>query len=207
MGLLHPAKNKKNKKKQLTFPKSVFWVRTETKKYSATSVRLRNKKSSPLNRASSCIYKYVYDDSFFRGFGQEFFSDSASVCDSRNWNSRSNSFVRAPSSGGGSNAPRPAVSVPHLAGIGWPGSGTWAERDKREGRKFLYFGRYMPELFLDLGIYMQSLNEKNIWENIYFHLSIISKLGSSFVPTTLFAWSHLEAFGLLSYDCCVVAFR
>ena len=26
----------------------------------------------------------------------------------------SKSFVRAPSSGGGSNAPRPAVSVPHL---------------------------------------------------------------------------------------------
>ena len=39
---------------------------------------------------------------------------SAEVCDSRNWNSRSNSFVRAPPSGGGSNAPRPAVSVPHI---------------------------------------------------------------------------------------------
>ena len=34
----------------------------------------------------------------------------------------------------------------------WPGSGTWAERDKRELRKFLYFGRCTPELFLDLGI-------------------------------------------------------
>ena len=59
-------------------------------------------------------YMYLYDHSFFRGFGQEFFFVSASVCDSRNWNSQSNSFVRAPSSGGGSNAPRPAVSVPHL---------------------------------------------------------------------------------------------
>ena len=39
---------------------------------------------------------------------------SALACDSRNWNSRSNSFVRAPASGGGSNAPRPAVSVPQL---------------------------------------------------------------------------------------------
>ena len=45
----------------------------------------------------------------------------------------------------------------------WPGSGTWAERDKREVRNFLYFGRYTPELFLDLGVYMQSLNEKNIY--------------------------------------------
>ena len=34
----------------------------------------------------------------------------------------------------------------------WPGSGTWAELDKREVREFLYFGRYTPELFLDLGI-------------------------------------------------------
>ena len=34
----------------------------------------------------------------------------------------------------------------------WPGSGTWAERDKREVRKILYFGWYTPELFLDLGI-------------------------------------------------------
>ena len=50
-----------------------------------------------------------------------FFPVSASVCDSQNWNSRSNSFVRAPSSGGGSNTPRPAVSVPHLAGIGYVG--------------------------------------------------------------------------------------
>ena len=34
----------------------------------------------------------------------------------------------------------------------WPGSGTWAERDKREVRKILCFGRNVPELFLDLGI-------------------------------------------------------
>ena len=54
---------------------------------------------------------------------------------------------------------------------------------------------------------MQSLNEKNILENIDFQVSIITKLASYFVPTTLYSWSHLEAFGLLSYDCCVVAFR
>ena len=34
----------------------------------------------------------------------------------------------------------------------WPGSGTLAKRDKRDVRKFLHFGRYTPELFLDLGI-------------------------------------------------------
>ena len=34
----------------------------------------------------------------------------------------------------------------------WPGSGTWAERHKREVRNFLFFGRYTPELFLNLRI-------------------------------------------------------
>ena len=64
----------------------------------------------------------AYDHSFLGAFGQEFFSVSASVvCDSRNWDSRSNRFVRAPSSGGGPNAPRPAVSLPHLAEIGYVG--------------------------------------------------------------------------------------
>ena len=57
------------------------------------------------------IYKIIL---WCQGFGQEFFFVSAEVCDSRNWNFRSNSFFRAPPSGGGSNAPRPAVSVPHI---------------------------------------------------------------------------------------------
>ena len=51
------------------------------------------------------------------------------------------------------------------------------------------------------------LERKKHIENIYFQVGIVSKLASYFVPTTLFSWSHLEAFGLLSYDCCVVAFR
>ena len=57
----------------------------------------------------------IYIKSFFgfRNLIRSFFV-SAQVCDSRNWNSRPNSFVRAPPSGGGSNAPRPAVSVPHI---------------------------------------------------------------------------------------------
>ena len=64
------------------------------------------------------IYIYIYISYmiilFFGDSVRSFFFVSASVCDSRNWNSRSISFVRAPSSGGGSNAPRPAVPVPHL---------------------------------------------------------------------------------------------
>ena len=34
----------------------------------------------------------------------------------------------------------------------WPGSGVWAERDKREVNNVLHFGLYTPEIFLDLGM-------------------------------------------------------
>ena len=54
------------------------------------------------------------------------------------------SFER-PSSG----AAQTPLALPYPFRI-WPGSGTWAERDKREVRKILYFGRYTPELFLML---------------------------------------------------------
>ena len=145
----------------------------------------------------------------FRGFAQEFFSVSASVvCDSRNWKPRSNSFVRAPSSGGGSNAPRPAVYVPHLPGGDRVRGLSEASKKKCAFFFCIYFGRYTPELFLDLGIYMQSLNEKNIWENIYFQVGIISKVtGFLFRPRHTVFMSHIEAFGPFSYACCVVACR
>ena len=53
---------------------------------------------------------------FFRGqeFIQEFYSSRPQYGILAAGISRSNRFVRAPSSGGGSNAPRPALSVPHL---------------------------------------------------------------------------------------------
>ena len=54
----------------------------------------------------------------------------------------------------------------------WPGSGTWAERDKREVRKFCILGGIRATLG---SWHMQSLNEKNIWENIYFQFGDISK--------------------------------
>ena len=61
---------------------------------------------------------------FFRGqeFIQEFYSSRPQYGILAAGISRSNRFVRAPSSGGGSNAPRPALSVPHLevdADRGW----------------------------------------------------------------------------------------
>ena len=67
-----------------------------------------------------------------------------------------------------------ALSYPFCT---WPGSSMWAERDNREARNILVFERYTPEVFLDLGIYMQSLNE-NTWDNVYFQIGITSKSAS-----------------------------
>ena len=72
---------------------------------------------------------------------------------------------------------------------------------------FCILGSIRPRSILGSWHNKQSLNKNNIRENIYFQVGIISKLASSFVPTALFLGSHLEAFGLLSYDCYVVAFR
>ena len=63
---------------------------------------------------------YIYSFSFFK-FGQEFFLSQLQYGILGTGISQSNRFVRVPSSDGGSNAPRPAVSVPHLAGIGYVG--------------------------------------------------------------------------------------
>ena len=49
--------------------------------------------------------------------------------------------------------------------------------------------------------------EQKTHGKIFISKLAFSKLASYFVPATPFSWSHLEAFGLLSYDCCVVAFR
>ena len=122
---------------------------------------------------------------------------SASVWDSRNWNSRSNCFARVPSSGGGSNTPRPGVSVAHLPG-----------RDRVRGLsetsgKCANFEFWAVQARAIVGSWLE---RKNHTGKNYFQVGIISKLASYFVPTPLFSCSHFKAFGLLSYDCCVVAF-
>ena len=70
---------------------------------------------------------------------------------------------------------------------------TDAERHKRELRFFLYFGRYTPELFLDLGQHIQ--------------IGIISKLESIFFPASLFSWRPRNACPIVYsyYHCCCVS--
>ena len=74
------------------------------------------------------IHIKLFFGALVRGIWSGVFFVSAEVCDSRNWNSLSKRFVGAPPSGGGSNAPRPAVSVSHID----VNARTDVERDKRE---------------------------------------------------------------------------
>ena len=63
------------------------------------------------------LWDRLYDDSFIvrgQGFGQEVFSSWPQYGILGTGISWSNRFVRAPPSGGGSNAPRPALAVLHL---------------------------------------------------------------------------------------------
>ena len=137
-----------------------------------------------------------------QGFGQEFSSSwpqygilEAGTC-------RSNRFVRAPFSGGGSNVPRPALSVPHLSGIRYVGRSRQAR-----SAKICILGSIRPSYSWILAC-MQSLNEKNFlggirpsysWilayaelerkktlESIYLHVGIVSKIGFLFRPHNTF---------------------
>ena len=89
----------------------------------------------------------------------------------------------------------------------WTGSRTWAERDKREVRKKAYLGGIRPSYSWILAYAELSTERKKHVGKHLFPSWHHFKVGSYFVPTTFVSWSHLEAFGLLSYDCCVVAFR
>ena len=89
----------------------------------------------------------------------------------------------------------------------WPGSGTWAERDRREVRNFLYLGGTRPSYSWILA-YAELRRKTHMGKHLFPSWHHFQILASYFVPTTLFLWSHLEACGgLLSYDCCVVVFR
>ena len=137
---------------------------------------------------------------------RSFFSVSASVCDSRNWNSRSNSFVSSAVFEGRLKRPSPCRT--HSA----PG------RDRVRGlsetiekcAKFFIWAVYARAIIGSW--HMQSLNEKNIWENILFpswhHFQINWLLISS--PPHFFRGHTSKCLAYCAHrttDCCVVAFR
>ena len=83
---------------------------------------------------------------------------------------------------------------------------TDAERDKREVRFFFYFGRYTPELFLDLGIYSGVCVElERINTGQHFQIGIISKLDSNFFPALLLASKRFCPIVYSYYLCCCVS--
>ena len=82
--------------------------------------------------------------------------------------SGSNRFVRAPSSGGGSNAPRPALTFPHLDVNADGGSVRQARSVKNCTR---YFERY-SRVILRILMYMERLMKNNLARH-YFQIGVI----------------------------------
>ena len=76
-----------------------------------------------------------------------------------------------------------------------------AERDKRQVRFFLYFGRYTPELFLDLRICRANSNKST--DNIS-KLASFPKMASKFLPGDAFFMAASKRLPYRSYYCCVL---
>ena len=93
-------------------------------------------------------------------------------------------------------APQTPLALPYPFRT-WPGSGTWAERDKREVR---IFGGIRPRYSWILSY--AELERKNHTAKHLLPSWHKFQIGFIFRPHHTFSWSHLEAFGLLctSYD-------
>ena len=81
--------------------------------------------------------------------GQEFFSSRPQYAIFETGISGSNRFVRASSPRGGSNAPHPALSVPHLDANAYGGSG---KQQATSGQQFCSFWAVLSIVFLDLDV-------------------------------------------------------
>ena len=149
---------------------------------------------------------YIYNHSF-SGVSVRSFSVSTSVPDSRNnWISRSKRFVRAPSSGGGSNASCPAVSVPHLTGIGCVGQA----RQARNAHILCILGGIRPSYSWILA-YAEIERKKYFgklsfpcWQIFQIYLLLISS------PPHLFLGHISKGLAFCAHrttDCCFVGFR
>ena len=126
-------------------------------------------------------YKYIYDH-FVSCAARNFFRPGLSV-----GFSELNFSVKSLRSSAVFGGPQTPLALPYPFRT-WPGSGTWAERDKREVQILVFWAVYARAI---LGSWhKQSLNEKNILENIYFQGGIISILVSYVVPTRLFFHGH-----------------
>ena len=71
--------------------------------------------------------------------------------------------------------------------------------------KFSILGRIRPGFSWSLA-YAELERKKHLGKHVFPSWLHCQILASYFVPTTVFSMSHLEAFGLLQYDCYVVAF-
>ena len=119
---------------------------------------------------------------------------SASICDSWNCNFRSNSFVRAPSLGGGSNVPRPDVFVPH---IDVNADRRWA----KQARSALFF--ILGAIRRSYAWILAYVELEWINKGQHFQIGVISKLASKFLPDDEFFMDASKRLPYHSYYCCV----
>ena len=127
-------------------------------------------------------YLYViYDLCFWGGFGQEFFFPSRSQYAILGTGilGQIASFERRLR--GAAQTPL-ALPCPFRT---WPGSGTWAERDRREVRKFLYLGGIRPSYSWILA-YAELKRKKHMGKRLFPSWHHFQILASYSVPTTLF---------------------
>ena len=118
-----------------------------------------------------------------QGFGQEFFFVSAQECDSRNWDSRSNSFVRAPPLRGAAPTPL-ALPCPFRTSTRTRAD---AERDIREVDK-------IPHVEEEFRRFWLNLNVCSAW--MIYKIGIISK--RYLIMFGILRWHTLERLFL----CC-----
>ena len=148
-------------------------------------------------------YSFTYMMYFFEGtgIGQEFFSSRPQYGVPEPRTSRSNRFVRALFSMGGSNAPRPALSVPYVAGNAHGDSGWHSSNDLNfafsGGTLECYFGPWRS---------MESLKKWNMWilfHKCWHHFQICiwaAPLPSQcFLMYAHFSWSAWSRSGSLTY--------
>ena len=134
------------------------------------------------------IYIYIYKIILLFRDSVRSFVVSAQVCDSKNWNCRSNSFVRAPASGGRLQRPSPCrVRSAHRRERTW----TDAERDKRKVANIPHFEKEFRRFWL-------YLNVCSAW--IIYESGIISKRYELLIDVWKFEVAFSRAFVLL--DVC-----
>ena len=138
-------------------------------------------------------HKYIYYHFFCGGFGLEFIFVSTSVCDSRNWNSRSNTFVRTPSTGRRPQRPSPC-RIRSARGRGK----TLSERSEKCTYLCILGGIRPSYSWILAYVELERINKGQ-----HFQIEVISKLASKFLPDHSLSMASSKRTLYRGYYCCV----